>query len=80
MTAGTYEASINIKHISTSPKARKVLTLAEAEVSYRQSGSNYHLMGQGRTRGILESAGWSEVRIEPFDIDMMLGGATSEHQ
>lgn len=30
------------------------LTLAEAEVSYRQSGSNYHLMGQGRTRGILE--------------------------
>ncbi len=30
------------------------LTLAEAEVSYRQSGASYHLMGQGRTRGILE--------------------------
>jgi hypothetical protein len=30
------------------------LTLAEAEVSYQQSGSRYHLIGQGRTRGILE--------------------------
>jgi len=29
------------------------LTLAEAEVSYRQSGSRYRLVGSGRTRGFL---------------------------
>lgn len=30
------------------------VTLAEAEVSYRQSGSRYHLVGSGRTRGLLD--------------------------
>ena len=30
------------------------LTLADAEVSYRQSGSHYHLVSSGRTSGFLE--------------------------
>lgn len=37
----------------------------------------FGLFDAERTRGILESAGWSDIRIEPFDADMTLGGATS---